>query len=76
MGEGSSTILKQGVLLVAEEEASSVTMEVVVVWLEVSLVRTLKPDHHHPHHHLLQRDWLEAFALEVWVEESFVSTVA
>ena len=60
----------------AEEEASSVTMEVVVVWLEVSLVRTLKPDHHRPHHHLLQRDWLEAFVLEVWVEESFVSTKA
>jgi hypothetical protein len=51
-------------------------MEVVVVWLEVSFVRTLKPDHRHPHHHLLQRDWLEAFVLEVWVEESFVSTVA
>jgi hypothetical protein len=76
VGEGSSTILKQGVLLVAVEEASSVTMEVVVVCLEASFVRTLKPDHHHPHHHLLQRDWLKAFVLEVWVEESFISTVA
>jgi hypothetical protein len=54
--EGSFTILEQVVSFVVVGEASIATMEVEEVCLEVSLVRTLKPDHHHLHHHLLQRD--------------------